>query len=138
MHCKKNNLMLRIERLIAKRRIADLINLDEVSKIEIHKSGQNLTKPILHVFIYFVIGAEKGSTFDNELIGKMIKFIDEQKDDKRYLRGIIGSYKRDRFIKESSFDKTKFEMPIEFKQICEKYSQSFFNKWNMELTENNN
>lgn len=123
--------MIRISRIIAKNKICDLLGLDNVTKVEIRQSKQKFNNPhICRVLIYFTINGKYNSDYLNQVIDKIFKWAKDNKNNTAKTTAQM-AYK-DGFIKESAFDDFDFPFPEKYKELCDKYSQEFFNEFNLQ------
>lgn len=114
--------MLRITRLVASNRLADIVNLEGVCKIELKQGKQKgLRKPISKVQIYLLPDAH----LLNSYLGNMRTLALQTGNNK--LRIVADTAQRDHFIREAAFIKFNYPMPRHYKKYCDKYSQEFFN-----------
>ena len=130
--------MLRITRFISKKRIADLVQLPNVLKIEIHRAKNHLkNQDIAKVDIFLVIHSEDckavfSPNFDTGYQKSLLQRMEEY--GKKYsINDIHRSVQKARqlgFLTESMCIKTKVKN--KYLQFTEMYSQSFFDTWNYE------
>ena len=130
--------MLRITRFISKKRIADLIQLPNVLKIEIHKSKNHLNNQnIAKVDIFLVINSKDcnavfSPNFDIGYQKSLLQRMEEY--GKKYsINDIHRSVQKARqlgFLTESMCINTKVKN--KYLQFTEMYSQSFSDTWNYE------
>lgn len=119
--------MIRITRLVSSNRIADILNLDGVCKVELKQGKQKgLRKPISKVQIYLC--ADK-ILFNNYMCNIRAKAIEAKNNS---LRTTADTALHDGFIKESAFSKLNYPMFKRYKDYCNKYSQEFFNAFGNE------
>lgn len=105
--------MIRISRIVAKDRIADLLDLNFVSKITLRQGFKN--PAICRVEIYLQV--------DN---------------DTEYFNSVMSNIAvttanmalHDGFIKESAFDDFDYPMPKKYKDLCSVYSDEYFRLFN--------
>ena len=100
--------MIRISRIVAKDRIADLLDLNFVSKVTLRQGKQGFKNPaICRVEIYLQVDTEYFNSVMNNIVdwGK--------KRNIAVTTANMALY--DRFIKESAFD---YPMPKKYKDLC--------------------
>lgn len=130
--------MLKITRFISKKRIADLVQLPNVLKIEIHRSKNHLkNQNIAKVDIFLVINSKDcnavfSPNFDIGYQKSLLHCMEEY--GKKYgTDDILISIQKARemgFLTESMC--TNIKIKNKYLQLIETYSQSFFDIWNYE------
>lgn len=113
--------MIRISRIIAKDRIADLLDLNFVSKITLRQGRQGFKNPaICRVEIYLQM-------IQNTLI--VFNIVDWGKERNCNIAVTTANMAlHDGFIKESAFD--DYPMPKKYKDLCGVYSDEYFRLFN--------
>lgn len=106
--------MIRISRIVAKDRIADLLDLNFVSKITLRQGFKN--PAICRVEIYLQVDTEYFNSVD---WGK------ERNCNIAVTTANMALH--DGFIKESAFD---YPMPKKYKDLCSVYSDEYFRLFN--------
>lgn len=119
--------MIRISRIIAKNRIADLLDLNFVSKIELRQGKQGFANPaICRVEIYLQV--------DNDieyLHSTMYNVIEwGKRNDCNIAVTTANGAIRDGFIKESAFDDFEYPIPKRYRDLCKIYSDEYFKLFN--------
>ena len=130
--------MLRITRFISKKRIADLVQLPNVLKIEIHRAINHLKNPnIAKVDIFLVIHSEDckavfspnfDTGYQKSLLLRMEKY-----GQKHNINDMLVSAQKARqmgFLTESMCTDVKIQN--KYLRLIKTYSQSFFDIWNYE------
>lgn len=118
--------MIRITRVVSKDRLTDLLNLKFVSRIELKQRKQTLNNPdVCSVNIYL---ATKPAHYFKFQMEKIVKWGKENKSD--IAENIAITALKDGFIKEGSFKRIDFPMPIKYKKMCNRYSDEFFKSFN--------
>ena len=112
--------MIRINRLIKKSSIYKILDLPNVSKIEIiRRKANQKNSNIIRVHIYFSQPNERINFF--RFISHMLNIY---KNDNN-ICSMLSNTKIDGFIKESTYN--KFGLKNDFYElICKKYNQEFF------------
>lgn len=114
------NCMIRITRIIAKDRIADLLDLNFVSKVELKQGRQGFKNPaICKVNIYLTL-PDDISYFHSI----MYNIIDKEGSSACVAQTAI----KDGFIKESTFRDISSQK--RYTDLCNYYSQDFFDLFN--------
>ena len=102
--------MIRISRIVAKDRIADLLDLNFVSKIELRQGKQGFNNPaICRVEIYLLL--ENDKEYFNS------KMTDGHKCNIAFTTASMAL--KDGFIKESAFDDFNYPVPKKYKALCD-------------------
>lgn len=130
--------MLRITRFISKKRIADLVQLPNVLKVEIHRTKNHLkNQNIAKVDIFLLIHSEDykavfSPNFDfgyqKSLLLRMEKY-----GQKHNINDMLVSVQKARqmgFLTESMC--TDVKIRNKYLRLIKTYSQSFFDIWNYE------
>ena len=114
--------MIRINRLVKKSSIVDIVHLPHVSKIEILRGKANQTNPsVVRIQIYLRAShADKAHFY--KLMKKLLA-IDNIDDN---IASLIKTSIRDGFIKESTFNKFEIKDSL-YTNLCKTYNQEFFN-----------
>lgn len=121
--------MIRISRIIAKDRVANLLDLDYVAGISIRHREQGFRNPaICRVDIYLQVPTD--SIYFRGITHEIIKWGRDNKCNRAVSTCITA--KREGFIKESAFDDFPYPMPREYKKLCKLYSQQYFDVFNKE------
>lgn len=128
--------MLRITRFISKKRIADLVQLPNVLKIEIHRAKNHLkNQDIAKVDIFLVIHSEdcKAVFSPNFDTGYQKSFVQRMQEygKNNNIDEMLSTVKRIQqmgFVTEDMCIKTNLKN--KYLPLIEKYSQSFFDVWN--------
>ena len=119
--------MIRISRIIAKERIADLLDLNFVSKIELRQGKQGFNNPaICRVEIYLLL--ENDKEYFNSKMTDIMSWAQKNKCNIAVTTANMALY--DRFIKESAFDDFDYPMPKKYKDLCNVYSDEYFRLFN--------
>lgn len=119
--------MIRISRIIAKERIADLLNLNYVSKVELRQGEQGFKNPaICRVNIYLLL--ENDIDYFHSTMNNIIEWAQKRKCNTAYATVCMAL--KDGFIKESAFDDFDYPMPKRYKDLCDVYSNEYFNLFN--------
>lgn len=116
--------MIRISRIIAKERIADLL---DVSKIELRQGKQGFKNPaICRVEIYLLL--ENDKEYFNSKMTDIMSWAQKNKCNIAFTTASMAL--KDGFIKESAFDDFNYPVPKKYKALCDIYSASYFNLFN--------
>lgn len=108
--------MLRITRIIKREILFDILDLPNISKIEIKQGKNNLHDLTLcRVNVYIVV-----PTFEVE-INNILEDLNHNA-----LKSTALTARRDEFVKESFLEKINFKSAEQCKYWSEKYSQEFF------------
>lgn len=119
--------MIRISRIIAKERIADLLDLNFVSKIELRQGKQGFNNPaICRVEIYLLLEDDK--EYFNSKMADIMSWAQKNKCNIAFTTASMAL--KDGFIKESAFDDFNYPVPKKYKALCDIYSASYFNLFN--------
>lgn len=119
--------MIRISRIIAKERIADLLDLNFVSKIELRQGKQGFNNPaICRVEIYLLL--ENDKEYFNSKMTDIMSWAQKNKCNIAFTTASMAL--KDGFIKESAFDDFDYPMPKRYKDLCDVYSNEYFNLFN--------
>lgn len=118
--------MIRITRIIAKSRIVDLLSLNYVSKVEL-KQKQGFKNPaICRVNIYLRL--EDDISYFHSILGVIRDWAINNKCG--IAHATVNCAFRDGFIKESAFEDFDYPMPKKYKDLCNVYSDEYFNLFN--------
>lgn len=109
--------MIRISRIVAKDRIADLLDLNFVSKITLRQGFKN--PAICRVEIYLQV--------DTEYFNSVMSNIVDWGKERNIAVTTANMALHDGFIKESAFD---YPMPKKYKDLCSVYSDEYFRLFN--------
>lgn len=105
--------MIRISRIVAKDRIADLLDLNFVSKITLRQGKQGFKNPaICRVEIYLQVDTE----YFNSVMNNIVDWGKKRNCNIAVTTANMALY--DRFIKESAFDDFDYPMPKKYKDLC--------------------
>lgn len=115
--------MIKISRIIYAPMVLSILNLEGVHKIELLKRRQGFDKPIVRVHIYIKYNENNFRAHLKDLRELAIHTNNTK------MRTIIDQSQHDGFIKETAYEEMGHSMPKKFKELCEKYSQEFFNKY---------
>lgn len=116
--------MIRISRIVAKDRIADLLDLSFVSKITLRQGKQGFKNPaICRVEIYLQV--DNDTEYFNSVMNNIVDW-----GKKRSCNIAANMALYDRFIKESAFDDFDYPMPKKYKDLCNVYSDEYFRLFN--------
>lgn len=119
--------MIRISRIIAKNRIADLLDLNYVSKVELKQGRQGLTNPaICRVNIYLQL--KDDVSYFHSILSVIREWAMNNKC--TVARTTVDCAFRDGFIKESAFNDFDYPMPKKYKDLCDIYSEEYFKLFN--------
>ena len=119
--------MIRISRIIAKERIADLLDLNFVSKIELRQGKQGFNNPaICRVEIYLLL--ENDKEYFNSKMADIMSWAQKNKCNIAFTTASMAL--KDGFIKETAFDDFHYPVPKKYKALCDIYSASYFNLFN--------
>lgn len=119
--------MIRISRIVAKDRIADLLDLNCVSKVVLRQREQGFKNPaICRAEIYLTV--DNDEIYFNSIIGNIIKWGKENNCNVAVVTA--NAALRDGFIKESAFKDFDYPMPKKYKNLCDVYSDEYFNLFN--------
>lgn len=119
--------MIRISRIIAKERIADLLDLNFVSKIELRQGKQGFNNPaICRVEIYLLL--ENDKEYFNSKMTDIMSWAQKNKCNIAFTTASMAL--KDGFIKESAFDDFNYPVPKKYEALCDIYSASYFNLFN--------
>lgn len=110
--------MIRISRIVAKDRIADLLDLNFVSKITLRQGFKN--PAICRVEIYLQV--DNDTEYFNSVMRK------ERNCNIAVTTANMALH--DGFIKESAFDDFDYPMPKKYKDLCSVYSDEYFRLFN--------
>lgn len=102
--------MIRISRIVAKDRIADLLDLNFVSKITLRQGFKN--PAICRVEIYLQVDTE----YFNSVMNNIVDWGKKRNCNIAVTTANMALY--DRFIKESAFDDFDYPMPKKYKDLC--------------------
>lgn len=119
--------MIRISRIIAKERIADLLNLKYVSKVELRQGKQGFKNPaICRVEIYLQVNDD--TSYFNSIMSNIVEWGKKHNCNTAVTTANTALY--DGFIKESAFDDFGYPMPRRYKDLCDVYSSEYFKLFN--------
>jgi hypothetical protein len=119
--------MIRISRIIAKERIADLLDLKYVSKVELRQGKQGFKNPaICRVEIYLQV--DDDTSYFNSIMNNIVEWGKKHNCNTAVTTANMALY--DRFIKESAFDDFDYPMPRRYKDLCNVYSGEYFKLFN--------
>lgn len=105
--------MIRISRIVAKDRIADLLDLNFVSKVTLRQGKQGFKNPaICRVEIYLQVDTE----YFNSVMNNIVDWGKKRNCNIAVTTANMALY--DRFIKESAFDDFDYPMPKKYKDLC--------------------
>lgn len=112
--------MIRISRIVAKDRIADLLDLNFVSKITLRQGFKN--PAICRVEIYLQV--DNDTEYFNSVMSNIVDWGKERNCNIATANMAL----HDGFIKESAFD--DYPMPKKYKDLCSVYSDEYFRLFN--------
>ncbi len=119
--------MIRISRIVAKDRIADLLDLNFVSKITLRQGRQGFKNPaICRVEIYLQV--DNDTEYFNSVMSNIVDWGKERNCNIAVTTANMALH--DRFIKESAFDDFDYPMPKKYKDLCSVYSDEYFRLFN--------
>lgn len=119
--------MIRISRIVAKDRIADLLDLSFVSKITLRQGKQGFKNPaICRVEIYLQV--DNDTEYFNSVMNNIVDWGKKRSCNIAVTTANMALY--DRFIKESAFDDFDYPMPKKYKDLCSVYSDEYFRLFN--------
>lgn len=113
--------MIRISRIVAKDRIADLLDLNFVSKITLRQGFKN--PAICRVEIYLQV--DNDTEYFNSVMSNIVDWGKERNCNIAVTTANMALH--DGFIKESAFDDP---MPKKYKDLCSVYSDEYFRLFN--------
>ena len=114
--------MIRINRLVKKEHVWRILNLPNVSKIEIKRGKNNLKNPCLVRILIYLSHSDKDRTHFNRVMGHVLNL---QLPKSSY--SIIHTALKDGFIKESTYNTLPgISKNDPYKVLTDKYSQTFF------------
>lgn len=119
--------MIRINRLIKKSVICDVLQLPNVAKIELIRRKSNQKDPtVVRVCIYLTRShqADERAEF-NGVMGVILNTPNIPNNTYAAVKTAI----IDGFIKESTYNRLGVPMDSKYKELCNKYSQAFFDKF---------
>ena len=119
--------MIRINRLIKKSAICEVLHLPNVAKIELIRRKCNQKDPtIVRVCIYLTRSqkADERAEFSG-VMGTILNIPDIPDNTYATIKTAI----KDGFIKESTYNKLGIPMDSKYKALCNKYNQAFFDKF---------
>ena len=114
--------MIRISRIVAKERIADLLDLNFVSKITLRQGFKN--PAICRVEIYLQVDN------DTEYFNSVMSNIVDWGKERNIAVTTANMALHDGFIKESAFDDFDYPMSKKYKDLCSVYSDEYFRLFN--------
>lgn len=121
--------MIRISRIIAKDRVANLLGLNFVSKVLFRQGKQGFKNPaICRVEIYLRV--DNDTEYFNSVMNNIVDW--GKKNNCNIAVTTASTALHDRFIKESAFDDFDYPMPIRYRKLCKLYSQQYFDVFNKE------
>lgn len=119
--------MIRINRLIKKSVICEVLHLPNVAKIELIRGKCNQKDPtVVRVCIYLTRSQKADERA--EFRGIMSAILNTP-DIPNNTYSTIKTAILDGFIKESTYNKLGIPMDSKYKELCRRYSQSFFDKF---------
>lgn len=119
--------MIRISRIVSKDRIADLLDLNFVSKVTLKQGKQGFKNPaICRVEIYLQV--DNDTEYFNSVMNNIVDWGKKSNCNIAVTTASIAL--KDGFIKESAFDDFDYPMPKKYKDLCDIYSASYFNLFN--------
>ena len=119
--------MIRISRIVAKDRIADLLDLNFVSKVTLRQGKQGFKNPaICRVEIYLQV--DNDTEYFNSIMNNIVDWGKKNNCNIAVTTANMALY--DRFIKESAFDDFDYPMPKKYKDLCIVYSDEYFKLFN--------
>lgn len=119
--------MIRINRLIKKSVICEVLHLPNVAKIELIRGKCNQKDPtVVRVCIYLTRSQKADERA--EFRGIMSAILNTP-DIPNNIYSTIKTAILDGFIKESTYNKLGIPMDSKYKELCRRYSQSFFDKF---------
>lgn len=108
--------MIRISRIIAKDRIADLLDLNYVSKVVLKQNRQGLKNPaICKVEIYLRLNNDR--QYFRSVMGNIISWGEHHRCNRAITTANMAI--KDDYIKESAFDDFDYPMPKKYKDLCD-------------------
>lgn len=113
--------MIRISRIV---RIADLLDLNFVSKITLRQGFKN--PAICRVEIYLLL--ENDKEYFNSKMADIMSWAQKNKCNIAVTTANMAL--KDGFIKESAFDDFDYPMPKKYKDLCSVYSDEYFRLFN--------
>lgn len=111
-------------RIVAKDRIADLLDLNFVSKITLRQGFKN--PAICRVEIYLQV--DNDTEYFNSVMSNIVDWGKERNCNIAVTTANMAL--KDGFIKESAFDDFNYPVPKKYKALCDIYSASYFNLFN--------
>ena len=120
--------MIRISRIVAKDRIADLLDLNFVSKITLRQGRQGFKNPVIcKVEIYLQV--DNDEKYFNSIMTTIIGWGKKYNCNTAVTTANMALH--DGFIKESAFDDFDYPMPEKYRNLCNMYSDEYFKLFNI-------
>lgn len=119
--------MIRINRLVKRNKICDLLKLPHVAKVELKQGKSNQKDPsVIRVCIYLTC-----SHLCNEsaLFRNLLRTLVNKPDVSDEVYSTLKTAIRDNFIKESTCNKLNIPIPKIYLELCSAYNQEFFDKF---------
>lgn len=116
--------MIRINRLIKRNAICEILELPHVAKIEIlrRKSNQK-DKSVVRIQIYLTRSCDgRQSAEFNGTIGAMLNNPNISEHDYNTIKNAL----HNGFIKESTYNKLSVRLDKKYSELCQRYNQAFF------------
>lgn len=111
--------MIRISRIVAKDRIADLLDLNFVSKITLRQGFKN---PAMEIYLQ----VDNDTEYFNSVMSNIVDWGKERNCNIAVTTANMALHDG----KESAFDDFDYPMPKKYKDLCSVYSDEYFRLFN--------